>query len=271
MELNLNHKQENIETTIKEMQDALDETYEIELDKEYLKSIFNENTIDKISAPHLIKIHKNYIDSNKKILFVGKETNKWWGKLNHFIDIPNSIDILKQRYKVEFFGGEVQTSQNKDINKYYKAENNWNNPLFVEFKKVRKALLEDKKGSLVWINLLKMDSDTKKDYSKNSINNSNIVQVSKKIFLKEFEILQPDIMIFATSYTYDKVIKEFFGNRITESEVIEPKSLWKFKIDNTICYRTWHPSTIKYQAKKTKFEYYEDIINDTINNEKLNS
>ncbi len=69
-------------------------------------------------------------------------------------------------------------------------------------------------------------------------------------------------MIFATSYTYDRLIKEFFHNKIQNSEVIEPKSLWKFKVGNTVCYRTWHPSTIRYKAKKNKLEYYKDIIED---------
>jgi len=42
--------------------------------------------------------------------------------------------------------------------------------------------------------------------------------------------------------------------------VIEKRSLWKFNVGTTTCFRTWHPSTIRYKAKKSKYEYYEDII-----------
>lgn len=105
-----------------------------------------------------------------------------------------------------------------------------------------------------------MDFDIGKGYSKNAKRNKDIVEISKNIFKKEIEILKPDFIIFATSYTYDSIIKEFFGDEITNSNVIETHSLWKFNIGNIICYRTWHPSTIKYKAKKSKFEYYQDII-----------
>ena len=139
---------------------------------------------------------------------------------------------------------------------------NYFNLFFVEYKKARKELLNDTQGSLVWSNLLKFANTKRKTYSRNTKNNEPVVQISKEIFKKELKILKPDYIIFAVSYTYDKVIKEFFEDEITDSNVIEPKSLWKFKIGNTICYRTWHPSTIKYTAQKDKLEYYKDIITD---------
>ena len=242
-----------------EIESKLDKCYKTHLDKNNLSELFGTDT-NIVSAPFLIKVHENYINSDLKILFVGKETNKWWGKLQHFIEFDDSINILKQRYEAEFFGGTVLRS-NRQSPKKYKPEQ-WGNPFFTEFKKIRKSLLNDKKGSLVWSNLLKIDSGIEGTYSKNTINDSRVRDISKAIFLEEFEILKPDIIIFATSYTYDKVIKDIFNNMITDSEVIEKYSLWKFKIGKTICYRTWHPSTIKYNALKNKLEYYEDIIQD---------
>lgn len=247
---------------ISTIQEKLDEIYYDEFDSKKLNETFDVEMQKKISAPFLINVDKNYIEADRKILFVGKETNLWWGKLNDFIAMPDSIQILKERYTAEFFGGEVKT-KNSTI-KTYKAEQ-WGNPFFTEYKKIRKELLGDKKGSLIWSNLLKMDFDSGKGYSKNSKNVKDIVSISKNIFRKELEILKPDIVVFATSYTYDKVIKDFFPDEIETIEIIESKSLWKFKIGNTICYRTWHPSTIKYKAKKNKLEYYKDII-DNIQN-----
>jgi len=246
------------------MQKALDELYKKELDTSRLREIFNdEKMLKKISAPFLINVDQSYLDAKIKILFVGKETNKWWGKLSDFIDMPDSIEILKDRYRAEFFGGEVKSKQSSLTN--YKAEN-WGNPFFTEYKKIRKALLDNKKGALVWSNLLKMDFDSGKGYSKNSKDIEAIVSISKHIFKKELEILKPDVIIFATSYTYDKIIKNYYNNQDLETiEIIEPKSLWKFKIGKTICYRTWHPSTITYKAEKNKLEYYKDVILDIKN------
>ena len=115
---------------------------------------------------------------------------------------------------------------------------------------------------MLWSNLLKFDNAQSDTYSRNTKESKEVVAISKTIFKKELEILKPDYIIFATSYTYDKIIKAFFKDEIKESEIIEPKSLWKFKIGNTICYRTWHPSTICYKAAKNKLEYYQDIIKD---------
>lgn len=241
------------------IQDKLDELYIHTLDKEKLEETFPVEDLGKISAPHLLNVDQNYLDAETKILFVGKETNKWWGKLKHFLEVDNSIDILKQRYRVKFFGGEVPKSSNINELKSYEAEK-YSTPFFTEYKKVSEELCEGKPGALVWSNLLKMDLERGKKYSRNSKSNKQVVSLSKEIFRKELEILKPDYIIFATSYTYDDIIKEFLNDFITESEVIEKRSLWKFKVDNITCFRTWHPSTISYRAKKTKFEYYQDII-----------
>jgi hypothetical protein len=250
------------------IQNRLDELYTEVLDQEEIKKIFHPNDLDKISAPHLLNIDQNYLETKTKILFVGKETNKWWGKLRHYLEVDNAINILKQRYRVKFFGGEVPKSSNIDVLKPYKAEK-YSTPFFTEYKKVSEALCGGKPGALVWSNLLKMDLERGKKYSRNSKSNEQIVSLSKEIFLKELEILKPDYIIFATSYTYDDIIKEFLADIIAESEVIEKRSLWKFKIGDTTCFRTWHPSTIRYRAKKSKFEYYQDIIN-FISTERLN-
>jgi len=248
--------------------EKLNKLYEEELDKRYLQDKFTKEELEKISAPHLLYIDEAYMRSKVKILYVGKETNLWWGKLKHYINTDNAIEILKQRYKAKFFGGDVPTSKDPQKTKYYKAES-YANPFFREYKKISNSICKGKTGEIVWANLLKMDLDRGKGYSKNSKENKSIVEISKRIFRKELEILKPDYIVFATSYTYDSVIKDFFADKINKSNIIEPKSLWKFNIDNTICYRTWHPSTIKYKATKNKLEYYKDIITYIQNSSKL--
>ena len=239
----------------------LKELYSEIFDKTTLTKYFGEEKLNEYSAPFLLNIDDSYLNSKIKILFVGKETNRWWGRLKNFIDTNDSIDILQQRYKAEFFDSDVQ-SKNGNITKY-KKESNWNTPFFIEYKKVRKELLDNVPGSLVWSNLLKFDNAKSTSYSRNTKDDKKVVEISKQIFKRELEILKPNYIIFATGYIYDKkVIKEFFKNEITDSNVIEPKSLWKFKIGDITCYRTWHPSTRKYKATKNKLDYYIDIIND---------
>jgi len=89
-------------------------------------------------------------------------------------------------------------------------------------------------------------------------------ELSKRFFQKELELLKPDYIIFATSHTYDGVMKSFLPD-LESSEVIEKKALWKFRSNGAICYRTWHPQTINYKAEKKIPEYYQMIIADIKN------
>ncbi len=236
----------------------LESLYKEILNKDNLIKKFTTHKLTDYSAPFLLKIDKNYLTADKKILFVGKETNRWWGRLKDFTEHHNAVQILQQRYTAELFGGEVP-NKHGEITKY-KKEQNWNNQFFTEYKKMRKKLLNSTEGALVWSNLLKFDNAKSSTYSRNTKNDKTVIEISKQIFLKELEILQPDYIVFATSYTYDTIIKDYFDDEIKDSLVIEPHSLWKFKYKNIICYRTWHPATIKYKALKNKLDYYEDII-----------
>lgn len=247
------------------LQNSLDELYVNVLNKEKLNKEFGDDT-SVLSAPFLINVLQTYATANKKVLYIGKETNIWWGKLKHFIDYDDSIDILKQRYTAEFEGGSV--TQSKDPSgkpNEYTGEDWKNNAFFSKYKYFRKNIIG---ASVLWTNLLKMD-DGGKGYAKNSINNQNVREYSKNILLQEIEILKPDIIIFVTATStnlkkYDDAIKNTFDNNFQNSKVCEPKRLWIFEYKGIKCYRTVHPLSHQYM-KKPKRDYYEEIAED-INN-----
>lgn len=130
------------------MNNSLKELYVKELDKKKLENIFSNTDLKKISAPHLLNVNPAYIDSKVKVLFVGKETNIWWGKLKHYIDVKDSISILQQRYGAKFFGGDVPTSKNIKETKSYEAEK-YSTPFFTEYKKINNAICDGKTGAVV--------------------------------------------------------------------------------------------------------------------------
>ena len=226
-------------------QDQLTELYNKYYTQDTLKNL---KDIDKLSSPFVLDISENYLKSPIRIMFVGKEVNKWEGELDKSISDDSLVERMRRRYEKEF----------SDKTKWEKS------PFFRTYLKIRESLTDDSQGSVVWNNLLKFSYDTGKGFSKNSINHKGVVELSKKIFQKEFEILKPDFMIFATSTGsgYDQKIIDFFPQKISDSEIIEPKNLWKFKIGSTICYRTRHPNATKFKGLKTVNQYYEDIIED---------
>ena len=247
-----------------EKQRELDEIYHTELNKEELKKKFGTK-IQKYSAPFLINLEKSYVDANVKVMFVGKETNGWWGKIEDFIKYDDSIDMLKKRYEVELNGGTFLTKENK-ASKERDREHNWDKSKFLlMYKKLRKEF-----NSLVWSELLKMDSGAKGS-SKNSIGIKEIEEISIKIFKKELEVLKPDFVIFGTStgQGYDRVIKEIFQDYKTDEKLYIKHNLWKFKSEkyNCVCYRTRHPNATnwKYDKPEDKMsidQYYLKIIED---------
>lgn len=252
---------------LNETQKQLDDLYKTTLDKEDINSQFTEKERSEFSAPFILNIPDSYFKSEKKILYIGKETNIWWGKLQHYLDIENSIEILKDRYKAEFEGGDVQTSKDIAKVKSYKPKDWANNAFFSKFLFFENNI---KNSSIIWINLLKMDSGVE-GYAKNSIHDERIKQFSKDILLKEIEILKPDAIIFVTATStnlkhYDNAIKNTFDNKYTNSQVIKSKEFWIFEYNGIKCYRTLHPLSYQYKSKELKYNYYKDIADD-INND----
>ncbi|MNG01673.1 hypothetical protein D3C84_846650 [compost metagenome] len=66
-----------------------------------------------------------------------------------------------------------------------------------------------------------------------------IRSLSSRLLQAQFDILEPDVAIFTVGSARDKYIKESF--KCEESNVIEPRRLWHFRIANTHCFRTNHP------------------------------
>jgi len=64
--------------------------------------------------------------------------------------------------------------------------------------------------------------------------------LSSDLLKAQFEILKPDVIIFAVGSGRDKYIKETFGSYKT-IKVIESKRLWHFEIGDTKCFRINHP------------------------------
>lgn len=228
------------------VQKELTKFYVDEVEKIICNQAFTEEQAKELSAPFLLSVHDNYLTSDLKVMYVGKETNGWGGKYYDFINNDNCVEKMLLRY-------------DREINN----KSRWNNRFFVVYEKLSLALAGGKKGAIAWNNLMKMDFEKKgKGYSRNSKDHSDqLREFSKRLFLKELELLRPHFIVFATSHTYDSVLKDFLQDRQT-IEVIEKKALWKFCSHGAVCYRTWHPQTINYKASKTIPEYFQMIIDD---------
>lgn len=67
-----------------------------------------------------------------------------------------------------------------------------------------------------------------------------IQALSIELLRTQIEVVQPDAILFTTGADYDRHLRACFPER-TDSERIAPRRLWRFRVGETLCYRTSHP------------------------------
>lgn len=191
-----------------------------------IKDVFPE---DDLAGPFLISPNELYLKQSKRLMIVGQQTNGW----SYFIE-----DVDKQMKTYEEFNLGID---------YYSS------PFWNITRKVERALGNDE-YSCVWTNLFKFDLDANRPYGAYDF------EVSKldSIFIKEIEILQPDICIFFTGPSFDHKIEELFkGINFEKVGEWEERQLCKLKHKNlpVLTYRTHHPKSLRLRYLE------EDFIN----------
>jgi len=121
---------------------------------------------------------------------------------------------------------------------------------FHQFFKTASQVIDQTGGSVGWHNMFAVSFKRKSPVRCRAI--ESITELSKKLLLAQIEILRPQALLFVTGPDYDTHIKAYFEGRITDSDVLEKRRLWSFKIDGMQCYRTNHPRCAKGASSRTK-------------------
>lgn len=239
------------------MQNKLDELY-----REYLEHIFQNKEIEtrienhKISSPQLLDITTpkgKYLESDYRIVFVGKETAGWFNKeqrdkaglININRQFNKYIHALKSIYKEHDFGAKHKTPFFKFIE------------LFIG--KFDKTSSSNKSTGYLFTELLRHD-EKGKGLSEALIHEATYN--NNYILRKELEILNPDVLIFLTGPNYDRYIKQTYPNAVFKE--IEGYSSNQASIIKNIpnvrtAVRIYHPRYLSYT--NTTSEYSNLLIN----------
>lgn len=208
------------------------------------KPLFAENHLRELSAPLLVSISDAYLKAAIRIMFVGKETNGWWGKLESYYERQDAMSSLMTRYQKQMSG------------------QNWPGRFFQMLRRTAQELLGAQADAVAWTNLMRMDWEHGRGYSRNSKGISEaLTKISQDMLRFEVELLKPDVIIFACGASYDSVIKATFPDR-TNSEAIVKRALWQFNVGDILCFRSRHPQATrrKNSAFKPVEEYYGEIF-----------
>lgn len=186
----------------------------------------------------LLKVwEEEYNASNKKILFIGKETNGWLGhyviEVESLLDKYDEFELCKNGRKTTIW--QQMYRFNKLVNRAANSNKNF-----------------------AWTNVSKSPdiNGTKLSHERFSalINDFNVLA-------QEIKILNPDVVIFLCGHAYDSRIRMQFEGNIEFEEVeaeIPVKQLAKLKHPSLPkhTYRTYHPG---YLSRSKKLGYLDKI------------
>ncbi|WPK55458.1 hypothetical protein [Vibrio fluvialis] len=151
--------------------------------------------------PLLVKVDQSYVDADVRVMIVGQETDGWYGCLrSRDLCVEELMDCYHNYFSQRNSGGN-------DMGK----RAFWNMKNFKYFETHLVEHLKDKKVAFIWNNISKIGNDGRGKPS------SSITELERgyfNIFLEEFEILKPDIVIFTTGESRDCYIKHHFGDDV---------------------------------------------------------
>jgi hypothetical protein len=239
------------------------EKINLQLKAEYEKYLtFIKNTdkneiadYDNHSLPLFMSVSQEYLASNTKILFVGKETYSWHDHLSNI----NSY------------------SAEKIMENYGFDKMKWNTPFWCFVKDTCKDLnipcdKAQSKYGFMWTNISKMDVNKK---SPKFVNGKHQFY-GFSLLEKEIKILNPDIVIFLTSVGYDQLI-EFSIPGVLKCNVeadknVPLKYLAKANFDDRVFYRTYHPRFLNSSKAKYNIKTVVELLTkDYLNKKQMNS
>lgn len=211
----------------------------------YIENVRNSGS-EPAAFPFLISVPDNYLTSDIRVMICGQETQGWCNKYDNCTQNISCDEILKEYHD---FVGPID------------GKSGYNSPYW----NFINALMQIHPNKAFVMNNIVKTGKRKTRGCNDTINN-----LSLKYFpvnRKEFELLQPDYIVFLTGPNYDERIKLVLGDFKLKklSEDLKCLDLLTFE-DPTLptAIRCYHPNYIQRIKKKS---IYLDKINSYLNNE----
>lgn len=210
--------------------------------QEFLEKSLSNKDLAKLL---LGSVPDEYDQAPNKILIVGRETRGWLNSWNDFQYNEHGIKRSMDKSK-DFVQDQIKEKRKDTRGKSF-------------FNFVRDIAKKSGENGILWANIYACD------YNGGHINHikdkdiiKEIETISRKIIVAQIEVLNPDIIIFATGNQGISARRKYFPNsNLRECTAIEgypSKDLWAFKLpeSNAQCYRIHHPSAFSNEKKQAR-------------------
>ncbi|OLF37356.1 MULTISPECIES: hypothetical protein [unclassified Psychrobacter] len=215
--------------------------------QEFLEKSLSYNDLAKLL---LGSVPDEYEQAPNKILIVGRETKGWLKSLNDFQYDKNGIKRSMDESK-DFVRDQLKEKKKDTRGKSF-------------FNFVRDVAKKSGDNGVLWANIYASDY---KGGHINHIKDKDMIKeietISRKIIVAQIEVLNPDIIIFATGSQGIAARRRYFPNsELRERTAIEgypSKDLWAFKLPDydAQCYRIHHPSSFSNEKRQARQKLIE--------------
>jgi hypothetical protein len=200
----------------------------------------DEQDLQLLSNPFVIKCLPFYRKANKKVLFVGKETNGW-GIFQDTLQYYKDLDEHSRQEKMIHYLQWMYED--------FRFRRKWDHTLFWRGCRELFKAISPNDGDDAFLNtqLIPFDYGTNQppDHLEERLHSEfNVLPMT-------IEALQPDVIIFLTGYSYDGRLEKTFTNQRVSGNTLEFHKIEGFRqeqlarVSHTILpfhtYRTYHP------------------------------
>jgi len=196
---------------------------------------------DKYSGVFLSEPSASYLSASTKVMLVGRETAGWNTDNNK--NTIHRIHAATKNSNLSTVLDESLIRYNKHVDDLITSYGKPQKSHFRRFHNRLAAHFEVNPDAILYCNLLAWDYEKASPLRRPDAERAEIVSASVALLAVQIRQYQPDIIVFATGYSVDRVIKQLFEEEFDgwKTDKVIPRKLWSFSAAGSRCYRIAHP------------------------------
>lgn len=215
---------------------------------EDLRDVSNVHGLSGIFAG---SVCDSYFQGERRVMIVGREPRGWDEGTREGKKRSGLMEALAASDLRSYLGTMMQTHEKTvcgppDSSKFFHF-----------YKRVQRDVAKcSAPGSVAWGNLLcvshKKGSPVAGLKKSEDAHLNRICEWSKALLRAQIDVLQPEIIFFVTSPSYDRYLKAFINIDEDGRTVHVPKELWQFKAHGAYAFRTRHPRILNSSTHRKR-------------------